>query len=219
MYFYILNETVKYIFLLLLSVFVISCGNNQEKADVKKPKPLMSLIQTHSATENIKSTFLKEVKDWNELKAIDSFFVKFRKISANEVLSNALELKDLIKSLKDSVKPKRFNILSLDARINILYTEALRLADLTEIGAIKATEVNTQLDKTIAAFSNVTIKINTVLEKISFENEIDIDLTFIGLDTTKIDTISKKSIDLKFEEELTNRSRLYKDSYIKKQGL
>ncbi len=179
----------------------------------------MSLIQTHSTTKNIKSTFLKEIKDWNELKAIDSFFVKFRKISANEVLSNAIELKDLIKSLKDSVKPARFNIISLDARINILYTEALRLADLTAIGAIKATEVNTQLDKTIAAFSNVTIKINTVLEKINFENEINIDVTFIGLDTTKIDTISKKSIDLMFKEELINGSKVYKDSSTKKQGL
>ena len=210
MYFYLLNDIVKYIYLIILSVFVISCGNNQEKEEVKKPKPLMSLVETHNATENINIIFLKEVKDWDELKAIDSFFVKFRKISPNEILSNALELKDLIKNLKDSVKPENFNILSLDARINILYTEALRLADLTEIGAIKAAEVNTQLDKTMVAFSNVTIKINTVLEKISFENEIDIDIkvTFIGLDTTKIDTISKKTIDLKFEKERINKSNL-----------
>jgi hypothetical protein len=98
-----------------------------------------------------------------------------------------------------------------------LYTEALRLADLTDIGAIKAAEINTQLDKTMTAFSNVTIKINTVLEKINFENEINIDVPFIGLDSSKIDTISKKSIDLKFKEELINRSNLYKESYIKQQ--
>ena len=217
MYFYLLNYIVKYIYLIILSVFVISCGNNQEKEAVKKPKPLMSLVETHNATENINTIFLKEVKDWDELKAIDSFFVKFRKISPNEILSNALELKDLIKNLKDSVKPKSFNILSLDARINILYTEALRLADLTEIGAITAAEVNKQLDKTMTAFSNVAIKINTVLEKISFENEIDIEVTFIGLDTTKIDAISKKTIDLKFEKELINRSNLYKKTNIREQ--
>jgi hypothetical protein len=217
MYFYLLNYIVKYIYLIILSVFVISCGNNQEKEAIKKPKPLMSLVETHNATENINTIFLKEVKDWDELKAIDSFFVKFRKISPNEILSNAIELKDLIKNLKDSVKPKNFNILSLDARINILYTEALRLADLTEIGAIKAAEVNTQLDKTMTAFSNVAIKINTVLEKINFENEIDIEVTFIGLDTTKIDTISKKAIDLKFEKERINRSNLYKKTNIREQ--
>jgi hypothetical protein len=201
----------------LLSVFILSCGNNQEKEKTKKRKPLMSLIQTHSATENIKPIFLKEVKDWNELKAIDSFFVKFRKISPNEIISNSIELKDLIKSLKDSVKPRIFDVLSLDARINILYTEVLRMADLTTIEAIQATEVSMQLDKTIAAFSNVTIKINTLLEKISFESEIDIDAEFIGLDSTKIDIISKKTIDLNFKKERINKSNL-KKSLRKKQG-
>ncbi len=148
----------------------------------------MSIAEMHTATENVLSTHLKEVKDWNELQDIDSFFVKFRKITPNEALSNAIELKDLIKRLNDSVKPEKFKIPSLTARINILYNEALRLSDLTRIGAIKAQEVNTQVDKTMAAFSNINTKINTILAKIRFENEIDINVTLIGLDTTKMDT-------------------------------
>ena len=155
----------------------------------------MSIAEMHTATENILSTHLKEVKDWNELQDIDSFFVKFRKITPNEALSNAIELKDLIKRLKDSVKPEKFKIPSLTARINILYNEALRLADLTRIGAIKAPEVNTQVDKTMAAFSNINTKINTILAKIRFENEIDINVTFIGLDTTKMDSFFNKPIN------------------------
>ena len=155
----------------------------------------MSIAEMHTATENVLSTHLKEVKDWNELQDIDSFFVKFRKITPNEALSNAIELKDLIKRLKDSVKPEKFKIPSLTARINILYNEALRLADLTRIGAIKAPEVNTQVDKTMAAFSNINTKINTILAKIRFENEIDINVTFIGLDTTKMDSFFNKPIN------------------------
>ena len=155
----------------------------------------MSIAKMHTATENVLSSYLKEVKDWNELQDIDSFFVKFRKITPNEALSNAIELKDLIKRLKDSVKPEKFKIPSLTARINILYNEALRLADLTRIGAIKAPEVNTQLDKTMEAFSNINTKINSILAKIRFENEIDIDVTFIGLDTTKMDTFFNKPIN------------------------
>ncbi|MDC1465930.1 hypothetical protein N8387_09670 [Polaribacter sp.] len=154
----------------------------------------MSIAAMHTATENVLSTHLKEVKDWNALKDIDSFFVKFRKITPNEALSNAIELKDLIKRLNDSVKPEKFKIPSLTARINILYNEALRLADLTRIGAIKAQEVNTQVAKTMDAFSNINIKINTILAKMRFENEIDIDVTFIGLDTTKMDVFFKKPI-------------------------
>ena len=154
----------------------------------------MSIAEMHTATENVLSTYLKEVKDWNELQDIDSFFVKYRKITPNEALSNAIELKDLIKRLNDSVKPDKFKIPSLTARINILYNEALRLADLTRIGAIKAQEVNTQVDKTMAAFSNINTKINSILAKIRFENEIDIDVTFIGLDTTKMDAFFNKPI-------------------------
>ena len=155
----------------------------------------MSIAEMHTATENVLSTYLKEVKDWNELQDIDSFFVKYRKITPNEALSNAIELKDLIKRLNDSVKPDKFKIPSLTARINILYNEALRLADLTRIVAIKAQEVNTQVDKTMAAFSNINTKINSILAKIRFENEIDIDVTFIGLDTTKMDTFFNKPIN------------------------
>ena len=185
---------MKYIYLLVLLVFTFSCQNNEGKDTVKKPKPLMSIAEIHTATENVLSTHLKEVKDWNELQDIDSFFVKYRKITPNEALSNAIELKDLIKRLNDSVKPEKFKIPSLTARINILYNEALRLADLTRIGAIKAQEVNTQVDKTMAAFSNINTKINSILAKIRFENEIDIDVTFIGLDTTKMDTFFNKPI-------------------------
>ena len=185
---------MKYIYLLVILVFTFSCQNNEGKDTVKKPKPLMSIAEMHTATENVLSTYLKEVKDWNELQDIDSFFVKFRKITPNEALSNAIELKDLIKHLNDSV-PEKFKTPSLTARINILYNEALRLADLTRIGAIKAQEVNTQVDKTMAAFSNINTKINSILAKIRFENEIDIDVTFIGLDTTKMDTFFNKPIN------------------------
>ena len=154
----------------------------------------MSVEEMHTPTENVLPIHLKEVKDWNALQDIDSFFVKFRKITPNEALSNAIELKDLIKRLNDSIKPKKFQTPSLTARINVLYNEALRLADLTRIGAIKAQEVNTQVDKTMAAFSNINTKINSILAKIRFENEIDIDVTFIGLDTTRMDAFFKKPI-------------------------
>jgi len=188
---------VKYTYLLVLLVFTLSCQDHKETDKVKKPKPLMRLAQTHPATENVLPAYLKEVKDWKELHAVDSFFVKFRKITPNEALSNAVELKDLIQQLSDGIKPEKFNAASLTARINILYNEALRLADLTEIAAIKAAEVNAQVAKTMAAFSNVNTKINTTLAKIRFEDEVDITATFIGLDTSKLDRDSKKALRLK----------------------
>jgi len=208
---------VKYITFLFVAIFMLSCQKNQEQQKVKKPKPLMRVIHAHTATENVLPMYLKEVKDWKELQAIDSFFVKFRKITPNEALSNAVELKDLIKQLNDSVKPANFKAPSLTARINILFNEALRLADLTEIGAIKAQEVNTQVDKTMAAFSNVNTKVNTIMAKIKFENEIDIDVSFIGLDTTRIEQVPKKSIILNPKKKPVKKKRIYKGIKMRKQ--
>ncbi|WP_435416441.1 hypothetical protein [Polaribacter aestuariivivens] len=208
---------MKYFILLLFSFFIISCGNNkQETAAALKPKPLMSVVKEHQSATKVRPIFLKEVENWQELKAIDSFFVKFEKISPNEALSNALELKDLVKSLKDSVIPVLFDVPAFKARVNILENESLRLADLTLIPAIKASEVNAQVDKTILAFSGVNTKINTILAKKRFEDEIDVKVDFIGLDTTKMDDISKKSIDLRLEEKLRKKDEL--DDGLKKTG-
>ncbi len=168
----------------------------------------MRVVKKHNATVSVKPDFLKEVENWQELKEIDSFFVKFREISPNEALSNALELRDLVKSLKDSVTPSLFDTPSFKTRVNILYNESLRLADLTLISAIKATDINKQVDKTILAFSAVNTKINTTLTKKRFEDEIDIQFDFIGLDSTKIDTVSKKSIDLRSKQKLLEKNKL-----------
>ena len=176
----------------------------------------MSVVKEHQSATKVRPIFLKVVENWQELKAIDSFFVKFEKISPNEALSNALELKDLVKSLKDSVIPVLFDVPAFKARVNILENESLRLADLTLIPAIKASEVNAQVDKTILAFSGVNTKINTILAKKRFEDEIDVKVDFIGLDTTKMDDISKKSIDLRLEEKLRKKDEL--DDGLKKTG-
>ena len=115
-----------------------------------------------------------------------------------------MELESLVKSLKDSVKPSLFNVLAFKARINILHNETLRLSDMTFIPAIKATEVNVQTAKIISAFSAVNSKVNTILLKKRFEDAIEVDVKFIGLDSTQIDSVSKKAINKKFEKRLLN---------------
>ena len=191
-----LNSIVKNIAYIICCFIFFSCGNKQkESAENEQIKPLLSVVKEHKPSESINPTFRKEVENWQELNAVNSFLQKFEKASPNEVLSNALELRDLVKGLKDSVKPSIFDIPSFNARVNILNNEVLRLADLTFIPAIKTEEINAQVDKTIVAFSAVNTKINTILSKKRFEDAIDVNLDFIGIDSTKIDSISKKSIE------------------------
>lgn len=163
-------------------------------------KPLLSIAKEHSKIAPIKSIYKKETENWEELNALNSFISRFSKTSPNEALSNALELRDLVKSLKDSITPTVFDIPSFHARINLLDNEVLRLVDLSYITAITAEDVHKQIDKTLTSFSAVNAKINTILSQKKFEDDLDIDTSFIGIDTTKIDSVSKKSISKKLDD-------------------
>lgn len=200
-----------FIYLFLFSCF-FSCAKKQEVKDKNlHVKPLLSVVKEHLNVEEVKPTYRKEIEDWQELKSVNNFISRFKKVSPNEVLSNALELKGLVKSLRDSVKPILFNTASFTTRVNILYNETLRLADMTFIPSIKAAEVNNQTDKILDAFSAVNAKVNTILSKKHFEDLIEVDVSFIGLDSTKIDTVSKRAIKNNFLESDLNR----KDSKLK----
>lgn len=198
----------------VLLVFVVifnSCKKkNQEEDQRDENKPLLSIVKSHNSLETILPNFKVEVDNWQEHKNIEVFLERFQKASANEILSNALELKALSTSLQDSIKPDLFISYALDARINIFRNEVLRLADMNYIPAITSEEVHAQANKIIDAFSSINSKINTVMRKKQFEEAIDIDVSFIGLDTTKIDSVSKKSVNLIKKEEQPKKPKIPK---------
>lgn len=176
-------------------LFIVACKEQVQKTNSnEEDKSSLSVVKSHNSFETVISNYKENTESWKSLKSLTVFLDRFKKASANEVLSNALELKVLSKALKDSVKPDNFKMASLDARINIMYNESLRLADMTNIPAIKADEVHKQTNKIIDAFSSINLKINTVLRKQDFEDAIDVDVSFIGLDSTKIDSSSKKAM-------------------------
>jgi hypothetical protein len=199
---------VKNLLYSLCFILFFSClKKEQDSLDNETQKPLLSVVKKHEDLIKIESSFTQEIENWNELKALDNFILRFKKASPNEVLSNALELKSLVSSLKDSVKPSLFEIPSFNTRVNILYNETLRLADMTFIPAIKADQVNMQTDKIINTFSAVNSKINTILTKKRFEDAIKVNVDFIGLDSTKIDSVSKKSIKKELYERALDKSK------------
>ena len=177
---------------ILLLCFCSTRNQETEKLPIKKAK--LSIAITHKTPINIEEPFLENIENWKEYKLLEEFAVKFYRTSPNEALSNALEMKSLVTSLKDSIKPTIFNTPSFNARINVLFSEAERLADITFIPAIKTVEINEQVEKTLNAFSALNAKINTVLSQKKFEDAIGVSSSFIGLDTTKMDRISRKTV-------------------------
>ena len=211
------------LFYFLLITFFISCGQKQEiKQDAQQEKkPLLSIVKTHAKIIPVKSAFKSKLNEWKEYQNLSEFIKQFAQTSSNEALSNSKELKDLIKSVIDSVKPKILETPAFNARVHVLYNEGLRLADMSKISAIKAPEVNAQIDKVLVAFSSLNKKINTVFSQKKFEEQlfdenINIDESFIRLDTTKIDSVSKKNI-LTVEEELFKKD--IKPTLLKKKKL
>lgn len=193
---------MKYSLSFLILIIFFSCKDKNEQTLLKDDvQPLLSIVKEYPSVKQISPIFRKDVENWEELNAIANFLDRFKKGSANEVLSNALELKGLIKSLKDSVKPNLFDDAAFKTRINILNNETLRLADMTSISAITAEEVHLQTEKIINAFSAINAKINTVLSKKRFEDEIGVSISFIGLDSTKMDSVTRKSINSKVKLE------------------
>ena len=202
---------MKYYLAFITILFIFSCDKKQEQSKPKEDiKPLLSIVKEYSSVEEIKSSYQKDVEDWEELSAVHEFLGRFKKVSANEVLSNAFELLELVKKLKHSKKPYLFNTNSFTTRINILYNETLRLSDMINIPAIKATEVHQQTEKTIEAFSAINAKINTVLSKKRFEEAIDIDVKYIGLDSTKIDSVTRSTVNKKRISKIEEKQRLEK---------
>jgi len=203
---------VKQILYLFLSLFLFSCGNNKKETIKKKQeKPKRSVVSKHIGLKNVSPEFKNEIENWQDLQTVTLFIEKFENVSPNEALINALELRDLVASLKDSEIPKFCDIPSFHARINVLYNETLRLADLTLIPAISSQEVNLQVNKTIAAFSSLNSKINTIYSKKRFEDAIDIKIDYIGIDSTLMDTVSKESIKFKKRKKFIDTK-----NYIKK---
>lgn len=187
----------KFLILITLCVF-FSCDKKKEENSQKQDtKSLLSEVQIYKAAEKVDPIFLKEIENWQELKAVDEFLSRFNKVSSNEILSNAFELKGLVESLKNGVKPPLFNNPSFITRIDILHNETLRLVDMTFIPAITANEVTLQTKNIINAFSAINAKITSILLKERFEEEMEFEVQFIGLDSTNMDSISRVTIHKK----------------------
>ncbi|TVZ56647.1 hypothetical protein OD91_1942 [Lutibacter sp. Hel_I_33_5] len=192
--------------IIVACILIISCGEKKQKKTLATTsKDINSVLQKHEKHTTVNYNFKDQLKGWEEYHSLKEFISKFKNTSPDIALSNALELNDIIKIVKDSVKPTFLDNPAFNTRVNILQNEALRLKDMTYISAIKATEVNTQVAKILNCYSGLNAKINAVLEQKKFEENLTLDESFIGIDSTKIDSISLKTIkkqeqEIKIEE-------------------
>ncbi len=174
----------KIVVLLGVIAICIQCKKKEKPVDERPIKPSMNTPVKHKGVSPLSDLSEQGINNWTDFYDVNDFLKRFKNTSPTEALTNAIELKDLTKTLKDSISLNDLQTPSFKARLNVLENETLRLADMTTIPAITSKEVNDQIDKILLVFDSMIKKINTIYSKKKFDEEIDLD-DFFKVDDTK----------------------------------
>lgn len=206
------------IFVLFFCVF-IGCKKNVQQTKENLKKPELNIATNYPKPDALNLYSEKNLSYWKEYETLASFFKIYDKISLNEALNNAIELKGLVKKLKDSIKPKILDNNAFKTRVNVLENEVLRLVDMSYIPAIKSEEINTQVLKVIEVFSSLNQKINTLYSQKRFEDAINVDLMTIDKPSVKNKIVKKSRINTtrsntlnkgKFDDQKSKKKKMKK---------
>jgi len=114
-----------------------------------------------------------EMDSWIEYQKFDDFIEQYKNITISDALYNAKDLANLAQQLKDSIRIEKFKIPSVKIRLNVLYNETLRLADMSEIKTIGEKEVLHENENILNAFSALNLKINNILSQEDLNSDVD----------------------------------------------
>lgn len=164
---------LNYIGLIVFTLLFAQCENKPQTAETNVNLSKSNVAQKHAPILTLERNATKKVDNWQEYRSLKDFLDQYQSISPNEALNNSNELNDLVRSLKDSVKPEFLVSPSFDARVNFMHNETLRLFDMSHISSIKDDEVNEQVQKVLESFSSVNSKINSIAKQEELDRLID----------------------------------------------
>lgn len=160
--------------LLLILMLYASCKKKEqgsEEVDTSTQLPA-SMIRTEEPITELNPESKKIVAKWPEYQRFSDLARKYQEISMNEAMLNSVELASLAQHLKDSIRIEKFNVPDVKIRLNVLYSESLRLADMSTIPAITEEMVSRENNNMIAAFSALNMKINDMNRQEKLNSEI-----------------------------------------------
>lgn len=164
----------------IISLLLLSCSENKKQSKNKKvtiEKVGMDIVNTYKIN-HLDKLSTEKIQSWKEYFELADFMKVYKKTSAKEALNNALELKSLIKKAKDSNHINVLKTSAFKARINVFENEILRLADMTYIPAIKAQQVNGQIQNIFNTYNSLNSKISSIYKKELFDKAVKIDDVF-----------------------------------------
>lgn len=185
-----------FIAFLTLTLFISACKNKEQKAMEENDPSVVknSMIKSEKPIAQLNSTSKEMIATWPEYQKFDELISQYQEISMNEALLNSIELSELARQLKDSVRIEKLDIPEVKIRLNVLYSETLRLADMSTIPTITEALVAQENNNVIEAYSALNIKINNMTAQDELNEEIS---TFVDevLDEPKQDSLEIRDQD------------------------
>jgi hypothetical protein len=182
---------------------LLSCKNKNEQGTQEYSKQLEAENTIKSEHRIIPLSPKSEelVKDWPEYEKFSDLVESYQEITLTDALLDSKELSEMAKQLRDSIRIEQLNIPSIKMRLNVLYSETMRLADIATIPTITEMSILKGNNNVIQAFSALNLKINNMysMEKLNdeisaFVNEVMAEQDSIPIPTEKDAALSKDSI-------------------------
>lgn len=150
----------------LSAALLLSCKKDKTTADKEKEEVVQtatsSIIKSDQPIVQLNAKADSLVSNWPEYNKFKDLINGYQEISMSEALLNSVELSELALQLKDSVRVEKLNIPEVKIRLNVLYSETLRLADMSTIPTITEDLVAAENNNIINAFSALNLKINNM---------------------------------------------------------
>lgn len=148
----------------LLTFLLASCNKNKQKTEVENATNLLesSLIKSERPIKRLNSASEELIESWPEYQKFDELITQYQEIKLSDALLNSVELSELAKQLRDSIRVEKLAIPEVKIRLNVLYSETLRLADMSTIPTITEELVTEENNNVIDAYSALNLKINNM---------------------------------------------------------
>ncbi len=185
----------KIVVFFIISVFMFTaCKNKEQKTDTEKVtgSTEVSIIKSEKPISRLNTASEEMISNWPEYQKFDELISQYQEISMSDALLNSVELAELARQLKDSIRLEELDIPEVKIRLNVLYSETLRLADMSTISTITAALVSDENDNVIDAYSALNLKINNMSVQEELNEEIS---KFVDevLEETSSDSLDPKN--------------------------
>jgi hypothetical protein len=161
---------LKFLRIVLVLLFFVSCKKKQDAAALVVEKPVESQVIKVKDIAKIKYTDYildsraeDSIVNWMAYKQLDEVVNNLKKADLSFFKANEKNVKELVRNLKQTI-PAEINNNAITARITALETQLLKLESLYNLSTTTKPELLENIRAFLVAFSNLNLQMNKKIE-------------------------------------------------------